>query len=1006
MKIASAALSFAFIASLAAADPQTIRGLVRAPVGVDRAKLTATLFEGQPVECETDWKPLAEFAVDAKGEFSATIEATDATQIEIAGPGVRRARFPWPADVAGDEKARATFDMEGGWSIDGIVLDQATGAPLANVLVGPVAPGSDSGEDTMGVAFPFYTRTDADGRFALHGLAAPTSWEIPFFAEGHHRQRLQTVPGTPMRVELAPGGRALAGTMVGSRNAEPMPDRMILLRGGPRSFHIIRRTDDAGTFRFDGLPAGEYDLSSFSPSAGTGPTQSMLLTAEADIEGLVVFWPEGIRVAGTARDIETGDAVPGATLTIRESLVYSNAEGGFEFPLVEAPWPVTIGMDHPEFRLVPEDQPTDRWPINGSDAVDVEGLELKLRRKRILEVALSDPLLADLPPELQRISGAFELHGPVPLLDAIPVARHRIDLGTTVVPLESAGTRGALLRTSDGKASDLVFVETDIRQTTTTLSLALDQGGSIAGSLRYDAEIPPKLPAAPQFTAKLEAAFPGSTDRWIEIAQANPTPDGAFKMDALPPGEFRIRLLRPEGDPWIEETVTIARGVPVAFDRTVPRGAAVAGKVSSEDGLPLREVTVSAYGDDPMGRPLHLKSVSDVDGRFKFEGLGGSVVREISASHAIHGDGRLADVPVPNESIDLVLQPPAGIIVELAPGFESNEALLLGGTLRSAADGGTQWFYEVESRAGFGEEGTATLRPRNTSRLRVAARSGGLWDVSAPFEWTPSRGETRVVLEPSSTSAVEVEVTGVEPDALQELQVLLINTAVPETLANLEYDRPQVDGRKLVFPGIPAGEYMLIASGPGGETAVVNNLDVRRGETLPTTVDLSPPDIELAGRVVSGGAGVGGLAVRLRFADVPEAAVLIETTSGSDGEFSLFPLQAARSYLVEVAEGSDGRTWRVDVPAGSPKVFEREFPYSSPVEVQMAWPQSLSPRLGAGIPAILRNMEASSAQVVRDPGNGTTLRLMPGRYEVSLGEEAVGFMDVPAAGGTAHVIAE
>jgi len=991
-----------FVPALLLAEPQTVQCLLRAPVGVDVSKLSVTIHDGPPVESETDWAAPTPIAVDAKGAFAATWDAKPETQFEIVGPGVRRARFPWPNAVAGDEGARATFDLDGGWSIDGVVVDGTTGAPIANVLLGPVVPGTDANEIAMEKSFPFFVRTDAEGKFVVEGLASTTSWEIPFLADGYMRQRLQTVPGSSMRVELTPGGRAIAGTLAGSRTAAPMADRLVLVTGGPRNLHIIRRTDAKAEFRFAGLAAGEYEIAAWSPSAGTGPMQRLLVTEAVDVEGLVVFWPEGIRLAGVARDIETGDLVAGAALTLRDWLIHTDTNGAFEFPLVEAPWPVTIAGDHPQFQLVAEDQGTERWPINGSDGVDIADIDLKMRRKRVLQVSLA----LDPPVEGAEAAGVLELHGPpVPGAKA-PATRNRIALGTTTVPLETAGERLAFMRLADGRATEVALVDTDIRQTTTTLALTLAQGGAVEGSFRYEAEEPPRAPAAPAFTVRLEAAFPPPSDRErIEVASATPTADGNFTLPGLPPGEFRLLLVRPEGEPWMEETVRIERGATVEFHRTIPRGVPVAGIVTDEEDAPLREVAVSAYGDDPTGRALHLKAVSDADGKFRFEGFGGAALREISATHAIHGSATLNDVAIPNEAIALAMKKPSGIVVKMAEGSNAPEALLLAGMLRSSSDGTSQWFYDIESRTPFAGEREVTVRPRSVNRIRIAAGSGRDWDVSPPFDWSPTREGKEVVLQPLATSSLEVDVIGADLEALGDIEATLINTSLPETVANLEFADPAVQGGRLVFASLPAGEYMLIAYAPGGESSVVNNIDIARGATARATLTISAPDVELAGRALAtDGNPVANAPVRLRFANVAEAEVLLDTTTAKDGTFSLFPLEAGRAYMVEI--GGTPQSWTVDIPADSGEVAQREFLLSIAVEATLAWPESLGARLKAGLPAILRNAAANRAEIVQNPLAGETLMLFPGRYEVSLGEDRVGIVEVPTNGGTARVIAE
>src|SRR5579864_9841555 len=68
-----------------------------------------------------------------------------------------------------------------------------------------------------------------------------------------------------------PSGRGvIAGTVVESANAEPVRKAIVTVtwHGTPRSW-ATTRTDGDGKFRFDGLPAGVYDLKANKAQLGS-----------------------------------------------------------------------------------------------------------------------------------------------------------------------------------------------------------------------------------------------------------------------------------------------------------------------------------------------------------------------------------------------------------------------------------------------------------------------------------------------------------------------------------------------------------------------------------------------------------------------------------------------------------------------------------------------------------------------------------------------------------------
>ncbi len=998
MKRALAALLASLLLSAPATADVVLKGRVVSPPSVDASQLSVTVFHEPPTEVEGDWSPGATAVPDSSGAFGIAASPGESTQLEVTGPGVRRARFPWPKNMPSDSPAQAVFELDPGFAIAGSVRDADTHGPVPGLLIGPVVPGPDAGRDAMERSYPFFVEPSPDGSFVIDGLSSDCSWIVPFHSPSHERQTLRMRPGLPMTIDLHPGGAAISGTLAGSRTLDPVAFETILLQGGPRDFHIVRRTGESGEWSMDGLPAGEYRIASWSPDKGTGPAQTFAVVRDHTIGGVTLLYPEGIRVSGALVDVETGDTVPDARVEIGGAMSLSGPEGRFEVYPVEAPWPREARIDHPEFAFRTEDQDASLYPVDGSDGSDLDVGNLLLRRKRVLEVTASDVATTAV------AGGILEVFGNA--RDATPVVdRARIPGDYAVVPLDSAGTRGVVLRSSGDRVSDLVFVETDLRQTTTTLRLRTDAGGTLRGSLAYEATAPDdgEAPLAPAFEVRLEAAWPNASGRFA-LRTASPLANGSFEMPGLPPGDYTLVLERAGGEPWLVEPLAIARGETLEMHRTVPRGVRVEGVVVGPIDEPLREVTVSIYGRDPLGHALHLKAVSGADGAFFAEGFGGDTLELVSASHAVHGEAELRGAAISSLPVRLTMTPPPGIRVTV-PVASGGEAILLLARERPMSDGTTQRFYEIDAREAFAGGAETFLRPRSAGTMRVAAGANGQWTVSPAFEWRSDAAEKDVHLDPSDTAGLVCAIEGIEPEDIGAVETVLLNTALPESLARTEFQPSSVRGRDMRFDGIPTGEYLLIAYGPDGESASVANIDVRAGETASVRVELSSPGTDLVGRIVSGGDGISGVRVALRADNVPEAPVLLEALTGADGVFTLFPLSKDSAYLLTATGEGIEQTWPFVAKPDESGIVVRDFEVRESQSVALEFPADLRARVASpGPPLLLRSDAGGETTVVPTPYASEPVELSPGTWTVMHGEDEIGRVVVGKGTRTARLI--
>ncbi len=975
--------------ALPAVAEVTLQGRVVPPEGVEPGSLSVTLFHEAPTEVEEESLRRDTIRVNERGEFELRAEPIESTQIEVTGPGVRRARFPWPADLAGDETRRAVFDLEPGFAIQGSLRDLETLQPLGGVAIGPVSPGPDASRSTMEKSFPFFETGSGDGTFTVEGLAGETSWILPFRLEGYERQVLRMQPGLDMTISLRRGGASLSGTLVGSRSLQPQGLRTVLLQGGPRDFHIVRRTTAEGAWSFDGLPAGEYLIAAWSQEKGTGPVQSHMVVQDGAIEGITLLYPEGIRITGMLADGETGDAVSNAEVVIGELRAMSDPEGHFEVYPVEAPWPKEISVLHPEFAFFGEDQNSEAYPFDGTDGSDLDTGTLLLRRKRVLEITVEKREESDEP-----TGGIAEVFGPFEGMKE-NVQRTRISGDYGAIPIQYAGTRAVVLRGTDDLVSDLQFVSTGLRETTTTVTLKLDVGGKLEGALTYEGE--GVDPVAPRFEVVIKGEHSEGRETFV-LRESDPASNGTFNIPALPPGEYVLRLERDGGEPWIQERIEVKRGETTEFVRAIPRGVPVAGFVLNSSEEPLREVTVSAYGRDPLGGSVHLKDVSDAEGRFEFDGFGGETIELLTASHAVHGEGELRTVPIPDEDIKLVLSAPEGIrvtIPEGSPVANTGEAILLVARERPVRGGVSQWFYEMDSRESFAGTTEAVLRPHATGRTRIAAGANSTWTVSDAFDWVQGGEEKSISLNPAATARLVCMVENISSDELSDLEVILLNTALPESMARTEFEVSRIEGNELWFDSIPAGEYLLMAYAPDGETTAAGNIDVGENQTVRTSLKMESPNVDLVGRIVKGDEGLEGVRVILREGDIPEPPVLFEAVSSADGMFTFYPLTENRRYILTAEYETGESTWPFVAEPNEDGIAVREFVIVDAMEVELAFPDSLRNRvLQPGPPILLQGPQGTETRMLPTPLENFRVQLTPGTWSVYHGEEGIGTVTI------------
>jgi hypothetical protein len=555
--------------------------------------------------------------------------------------------------------------------------------------------------------------------------------------------------------------------------------------------------------------------------------------------------------------------------------------------------------------------------------------------------------------------------------------------------------------------SELTFFRTPLDATTTTLYLQLGASARLEGSLSYREGPPP-----PAYRLVLLGDFEEVLPEPFEYMSAPPDSEGQFRLAGLPPGTFLVRFLTPEGQLRVEERVTLQRGEVVRLDRQIDRGLTLAGRVVDGNGKPLGEIPLSAYGKDPQGNGLHRKTMSGDDGRFRLEGFQGPELDELRVEHHFYKPLTLSKITLPNEKYEVVLSERVGITIEaLAPSasLAGARAFVLGGNLRATETAPDQWFYDIESQTPFAGEAAVTVYPKIQGRLRVAIEADREWDVSQAIEWDPAGAPIRLPLTPGRSGRLVARIRGVESDEeVAKLDVALINTALPESEANVEFAPSTRSTSEMTFEGIPAGEYLLLVSErSGGLNYAHTNIDLAAGQTAEVTLNLGQAarEFELRGTVVelddSGKkTPLAGASVTLYFGDIPEPEALAEDTTNAGGGFSFPALPPRRPYLVEARHGALEHRRILSPRELSGRDSAIEIVLQAAVSVRLVLSESFKEqaRAAPAMPFILQHKEGTSSVTVLFSDLEKPVSLVPGEYSVYWGESALGGVDVPRGG--------
>lgn len=214
----------------------------------------------QYISCDlVDRERLMNATTDAEGGFQLALPAGASGTLLPMHPDWQRIAIQLKPDQNDLGRIRLTPAAR----IEGVVVDSATGKPLAGEYV--LAQAQEHGPDKMGHLGAGFAQTDADGRFVVGGLS-PGRFNVLFagsaFLEGKPQtttavaiEGLNALAGRPTRADLRViAGRRLAGKVVDATSGQPLAKIHVgshgLARPQSGAACMMTRTKADGSYEF------------------------------------------------------------------------------------------------------------------------------------------------------------------------------------------------------------------------------------------------------------------------------------------------------------------------------------------------------------------------------------------------------------------------------------------------------------------------------------------------------------------------------------------------------------------------------------------------------------------------------------------------------------------------------------------------------------------------------------------------------------------------------------
>jgi protocatechuate 3,4-dioxygenase beta subunit len=601
----------------------------RAPIAGAAVVVTESDLESEEQRGTTDAAGVAQFGGRAPGKVAAWAAAEG------------RVRSGWMYfDTAEHPDGSIEIVLSRGVFLEGIVLDAASGLPIAGARVVVEPGGSLDGTSTSTSDPPFDAVTTAeDGRFRVR--VRPAEMATPRITARGHVPLWKTVmvppgdaPRAPFEFRLEPGGRVSgtvkdpAGAVVAGAKvyAVPADEEMLLndpdtvVSGGGRTVSAtIVRTDAQGAYEIDGVSfGGVYRILARGEGwAASAPKDGVTTTPEAPAAiidlalrkfGAIVLRlvdPEGRGVAAKTT-VSAGGGWPEMLTTDASGVLRLEGRDPVRHAIDVTPQGfvvVHLDIDVEEGATAERTVTLDRGVAAAGRVVDergegVPGATVHVRRPYHGEGA-------DLPPSDGEVKsgpdGAFRVAGLRPgphIVSAYAAAGHTM---AEDAPLEVPAEGVRIVMTREAKV---------------LFRLAVPQGST--------------PPAAVYLFAGHRASFsaPGE-DLWGGSATTLPFGKGAFELD-FDAGTSLLRVLTAGFAPYVKRfEVKAGEDLDLGEIRLDP-GLALAGRIEDISGAAVAGARVTT--GEAM-TPAFQTVLSGTDGSFRLEHLApGKVIVSVDAS--------------------------------------------------------------------------------------------------------------------------------------------------------------------------------------------------------------------------------------------------------------------------------------------------------------------------------------------------------------------------------------
>lgn len=567
--------------------------------------------------------------------------------------------------VGPEREARVELRLIQGVSLQGIVVDVATDAPIAGAVV-TVA------EEELSLSVRA-TETGADGRFTLAGLL-PVRHNITVQATGYVRSGPNEVPvgGEPIRVELERAA-TLEGIVVDQRD-RPVAGASIEVLGDSGSFAGVASTGFGRTL----LSYQAHGPSLLESGGALGVTLGDVPPIPIDGDFALGATGVGAAATGLTTDAEGRfriDGVAPGTIQIR-------VQGPPHAPAISPPMRVGPGEVRSELRIVLPDggEVSGRVLDSGGYPVGFMVVMLHAEREPVPRTmvteedgtfsfggVLGDAVLTALPTDQPAARERFavrqgerkvvnlrlstdlkDVRGRVRDARNFPIAGARVSLVSlrSNTPFERstftdedgtflfAAVPEPPLQVSVDHPAYAPYQSPVIQNRETELRVVLAMGGAVVGTVIDERS------GDPIADARVTIRRGGQV-----LVERGTAADGTFRAERIEPGRISIEVSTANHlSTTVERTVTPDRHGDGELDVGTIRLATagrIEGRVLDAYGDPVPGATVVLEG----GRGAPLEATTSAGGRFAIERVPvGSYM--LSASHAIAGDTRETGVRV------------------------------------------------------------------------------------------------------------------------------------------------------------------------------------------------------------------------------------------------------------------------------------------------------------------------------------------------------------------------